>query len=463
MGGTPEKVDVVVIGGGPAGYPAAAILARHGLRVALVEERLLGGECTNYGCIPTKAMLSRLTSANLAGSPHEGLDGLASWAWEAAAARSREGVRDLLVRAGVWVLEGHAVLEGPHRVSVDGGPSLEAERAVLAAPGTRPVWPEGLEPDGEVVVTNREFMDRLRRGGPANALVVGGGPVGVEYATILGLAGVEVTLVEVMPRLLPGLDKSLGQAAERALRRLGVRVARRSTAKVVGRGPSWAEVEVSSLGRGEYDLVVVATGRAPATRGIGLEAAGARLYSRGYVEVERPSMQAGPGLYVAGDAAGPPLLAHKAFHESVQAAHAILGREPPTHGPVPMVVYTHPEVASVGLTLEEAAKRGIDAVEARVPAGALARVWMEGGEQGFVKLVYEEHTHRLLGFHAFLPHAGELAGYAAGLIARGATLEGITSTVHPHPTVSEAIWEAAMAALGWGVHTAGASKRRGRR
>jgi dihydrolipoamide dehydrogenase len=455
-----ESVDVVVVGGGPGGYPAAALLARAGLRVALVERHLLGGECTNYGCIPTKAAISRLSHARLAGAQAPSLEGLAGWALDAAAARSREGVRELLARAGVWVVEGDARIAGPGLVEVEGGPSLRAERAVLAAPGTLPSWPPGLEPDEELVVTNRGFFQAIRRGGPASALVVGGGPVGVEYATILAMASVEVTLVELMPRLLPGMDRSLSQAAEASLRRLGVRVARRATARVTRRGASGVEAEVSGLGAATYDLAVVATGRRPATRGLGLERAGARLDERGFAVVERPSMMAAPGLYVAGDAAGPPLLAHKAFHESIQAAEAILGSEPRPMGPVPVVVYTHPEVASVGMTLEEAAGAGFEAAEARVPVGALARVWMEGGERGFVKLVYDASTHRLLGFHASMPGAGELAAHAAALIAGGATLEDVAASVHPHPTLSEALWEAALAALGRGAHVARASTRR---
>jgi len=454
-----ERVDVVVVGGGPGGYPAAALLARSGLRVALVEEHLLGGECTNYGCIPTKALISRLHAARRAAAAPPGLPGLAEWAWGVAAARSRGGVEELLERSGVWVVRGRASIEGPRRVSVEGGPELEAERALLLAPGSEPHAPRGLEPDGELVVTNRGFREALRRG-PASALVVGGGPVGVEYSFILALAGVEVTLVEAMPRLLPGMDRSLSQAVEGLLRGLGVRVVKRATARLARRGGGGVEAEITGLGLAGFDVVVVATGRRPRTRGLGLERAGVRVGEGGFVEARRPGMEAAPGVYVAGDAAGPPLLAHKAYHESLQAAASILGGTPVEPGPTPLVVYTAPEAASVGLTLEEASRRGLDAVEVRVPAGSLARVWLEGGERGFVKLVYEEPAGRLLGVHAFLPHAGELAAYAAHLIGSGATLRQLASTQHPHPTVSEALWEAALAALGRGVHTLRASRRR---
>lgn len=334
---------------------------------------------------------------------------------------------------------------------------MKAERAVLLAPGSVPSHPRGLEPDGDVIVDNRGFLDAIKRG-PSRALIVGGGPVGVEYATILSMAGVEVTLVEMMPRLLPGMDRSLGQAVEASLRRSGVKVLKGTTVKYLERGEGHAKVEIAGHGVVEADLVVIATGREPATRGLGLEEAGIPVGERGFIEVEKPCMRAGaPWAYAAGDATGPPLLAHKAFHESVAVARCILGETPRPPSPVPMVVYTHPEAASVGLTLEEAGERGLDAREARVSVAALARIRIEGGERGFVKMVYESSTRRILGVHAFLPGASELAGYASHLIASGARLEDVAATVHPHPTISEALWEAVMAALGRGVHVSGAS------
>jgi dihydrolipoamide dehydrogenase len=316
----PEVVDVVVIGGGPAGYPAAALLGRAGLRVALVEKHLLGGECTNYGCIPTKALYSKLLHASLSQRDPQPLDALAEWAWEDPVTHSRRGVGEILERAGVWVIQGEARLRGERLVDVEGGPSLRAERAVILAPGSIPVYPRGLEPDGVVVVDNRGFLGALRRR-PSRALIVGGGPVGVEYATILSMARVEVALVEVMTRLLPGMDRSLGQAVEASLRRSGVRVLKKSTVKSLKRRETYATAEIAGHGVVEADLVVVATGRRPATGGLGLEGAGVPLGEGGFVEVERPCMRAGSTwAYAAGDAAGPPLLAHKAFHESVAAA-----------------------------------------------------------------------------------------------------------------------------------------------
>jgi len=459
--GLPEVVDVVVIGGGPAGYPAASLLGRAGLRVALVEEGLLGGECTNYGCIPTKALYSKLLHALQAGSKPQPLPGLAEWAWRGPVESSRRGVGEILESAGVWVVRGRAGLAGERLIEVEGGPSLRAERAVVVAVGSEPSHPRGLEPDGFLVVDNRGFLEALRRD-PQRILIVGAGAVGVEYATLLAMAGREVYLVEIMPRILPGIERGVAQSVEGSLRRMGVRVWKRSRVEGLERlGDRAARVRVAGHGVVEVDLVVVATGRRPATRGIGLEAVKARLDDKGYLGVERPHMRAGPPwLYAAGDAAGPPLLAHKAFHEGIAAAHSILGIKPPEPGPIPMVVYTHPEAVSVGASLEEARAQGIEAVEARVPVGALARVSIEGGGRGFVKIVYDPATHRILGFHAHLPGASELAGYAAYLIARGAKLEEVASTIHPHPTLSEALWEAAKAALGEPVHVLAASTRR---
>ncbi|KSW12422.1 hypothetical protein CF15_06760 [Pyrodictium occultum] len=454
-----RRYDLVVVGGGPGGYPAAIHAARAGLRVALVEERALGGECTNYGCIPSKA-LHRLAEAASVASRIARVEVDARKALEEArrvVARLRSGLESLMEGYGVEVLRARARLRSGRAVEA-GGSVLEAERIVLA-PGTVPAYPPGLEPDGRLVHDNRSIVSLEDL--PSRLLVVGGGPAGVEYAETMARLGAEVTLVEMMPRLLPSMDRDLSLAARRVLRELGVRVY--TSTRVAGL-ERHGDTVVAVLDKGErleVDAVLVVTGRRPATRGLGLEELGVEVDEKGYIRVDERMATSAPGVYAAGDATGPPLLAHKAMAQSIVAGvNAAGGNAAYKPRAVPLVVYTEPELLQVGYTLEEARRAGYDAAEARIRLGGVASAVIEGAEAGLVKLVYDRRSLKLLGVVIAAPRASEIAGEAALAVERGLTLEEVAGLIHPHPSLVEALGEAAAAALGRPTHYL--VKRRGR-
>ncbi|MCE4615587.1 MAG: dihydrolipoyl dehydrogenase [Aeropyrum sp.] len=452
-----EKFDLVVIGGGPGGYPAAVRASQLGLNVALVEADSLGGECTNYGCIPTKALLypsglaaslARLEFAK--GYVEIDFEGLMDWVSGVVESVSG-GVSSLLKGYGVEVLRGRARISAPGVVEVEGVGSIGYEKLIVAT-GTSPARIPGLEPDGDVVHDNRSIL-RLRRK-PGRMLIVGGGYIGVEYATVMSRLGVEVTVVELMERLLPTMMRDFSRVVERRLRSEGVRILTGRKVESLERREGYAKARISGVGEEEFDTVLVAVGRKPNSRGLGLEGLGVKTDSHGYIVVNEGMETTSPGVYASGDVSGPPLLAHKAFLQGVVAAERAAGDSTAAYDAraVPAVVYTDPELATTGLTLDEAKKMGVDAAETRLPLAALARVALEGCRECFAKIVYERSTGAVLGFHVAAPHASEIIAEATLAIEMGATVEDLASTIHPHPSVSESVKEVAELALEKPIH-----------
>ncbi len=452
-----EKFDLVVIGGGPGGYPAAVRASQLGLNVALVEADSLGGECTNYGCIPTKALLypsglaaslARLEFAK--GHVEIDFEGLMDWVSGVVESVSG-GVSSLLKGYGVEVLRGRARISAPGVVEVEGVGSIGYEKLIVAT-GTSPARIPGLEPDGDVVHDNRSIL-RLRRK-PGRMLIVGGGYIGVEYATVMSRLGVEVTVVELMERLLPTMMRDFSRVVERRLRSEGVRILTGRKVESLERREGYAKARISGVGEEEFDTVLVAVGRKPNSRGLGLEGLGVKTDSHGYIVVNEGMETTSPGVYASGDVSGPPLLAHKAFLQGVVAAERAAGDSTAAYDAraVPAVVYTDPELATTGLTLDEAKKMGVDAAETRLPLAALARVALEGCRECFAKIVYERSTGAVLGFHVAAPHASEIIAEATLAIEMGATVEDLASTIHPHPSVSESVKEVAELALEKPIH-----------
>ncbi|GBF09221.1 dihydrolipoyl dehydrogenase [Aeropyrum pernix] len=457
MGGL-ERFDLVVVGGGPGGYPAAVRAAQEGLNVALVEMDSLGGECTNYGCIPTKALLHPAgLVASLArlkfvkDSVDVDFKGLMEWV-DSVVKGVSNGVSTLLKGYGVEVVKGRARI-GPGVVEVDGSGSIGYSKLVLAL-GTSPASIPGLEPDGEVVHNNRTILGLRRK--PGRMLIVGGGYIGVEYATAMARLGVEVTIVELLDRLLPNMQRDFSRVVERRLRAEGVKIHTKSKVEAVERRERYAVVEVSGVGKMEYDTILVAVGRRPNTRDVGLEKLGVKLDKAGYIQVDGATLETGvPGVYASGDVTGPPLLAHRAFLQAVVAAERAAGDSSAAFDAkaVPAVVYTDPELATVGLTLEEARAAGVDAAETRLPLASLPKVGaIEGCRECFAKVVYDRSSHTILGFHVAAPHASEIIAEAALAIEMGATLEDLALTIHPHPSVSETLKEVAELALERPIH-----------
>ena len=449
--------DLAVIGGGPGGYPGAIRAAQLGLRVVLFEERGLGGECTLYGCVPTKTIMQYAAAsaalARLGAEP--GLDPARVWMEARRVAQELSaGIESLLARHGVKVVKARARLVAPGVVEA-GGARVEA-RAVLLAPGSRPVAPPGVFVDNKVVLDNRGWLEKPPARGE-EVLVVGGGAVGVEAAAAAAMLGARVVLVEALPRLLPGLPRGLAAAATRVLRRLGVAVETGCPVEEISAEGGGARVRLCG-GVRRFSRVLVATGRRPATDGLGLKEAGVRLDEKGYIVVNEFLETSAPGVYAAGDAAGPPMLAHKAIHESLIAATnaaSMLDRSVKKARrdtwAIPIVVHLgHVEAVSVGVSLDEARKRGLGV--ARVRLGWSLYAVTLGAAEGYAALVYEPDTGRVLGYEALAPGAGDSVALAAAAVRHGLTVYDLASTVYPHPERVEQVAEAALAALGFPLH-----------
>lgn len=445
--------DVIVIGGGVGGYPAAILLAERGYRVALIEESLVGGECVNYGCIPSKALLHAarvIWEGRRLGLKVESPGKEWPWEWVSSVVlKARKGVEDLLEGAGVDVIRGRARLAGRIadgvRVKVNGG-DLEAGRVILA-PGSEPKSMPGVGVGGRIL-DNRLFY--TLRETPDSVIIVGAGAVGVEAAFALSWLGSKVTLVEVLDRVLPAMDRDLSAMAARGLRRAGVEVYTKTTVKLEVEGESVRAIVGGEARR--FDYALVAIGRKPRTAGLGLETVGVEVNSQGFIVVKE-GQEAAPRVYASGDAAGPPLLAHKAFHESLAAAASIAGMEARLGKPVvPMMVYGDPEVASVGLTLREAREKGIPAAEARFNLAGHTRTRIENDGLGIVKVVYRTDDGTILGVHIAAPNASEAIAAAVEELETGSKVHEAAWRVRPHPTIVEAIGDALLQAIDIHVH-----------
>jgi dihydrolipoamide dehydrogenase len=449
-----DQADLVVIGGGPGGYVAALRAAQLGREVTLVEREGpagLGGACLHVGCIPSKALIELADAAERTRAPAPAglrVDGVsvslgAFQAWRAElCAGLAQGVGGLLSRAGVRVVHGEARFNRPDRIAIrtpeDQAVFLEFESAVVAT-GSAPVAMPALPFDGERVLDSTGALALTEV--PASVAVVGAGYIGLELGTALAKLGSKVTIVEALDRVLPAVDASLTAPVLRRLAALGVEV-RTGTA-------AGAEL------LGEAELVVVAVGRSPNTRELGLAAAGVPVGPDGLVRVGE-DLRATERIAAIGDVVAGPALAHKASAEAVVAAEALSGRRA-AFDPmaIPVVVFTDPEVATVGLTEAEARAQGMDARAATFPLAASGRAGTLGARDGFTRVVADAATDRVVGVHVVGPHASELIAGGALAIELLASPGDVAGTIHPHPTLSEGLREAAELLLGRPVHAAG--------
>jgi dihydrolipoamide dehydrogenase len=459
VGEVATGTDVLVIGGGPGGYAAALRAASLGKSVTLVERDRLGGVCLNVGCIPSKALIH---AADLAASGAEastlGVDLTAAvdmarvQAWIAGiVGRLTGGVDQLLQAAGVTVVTGTARFATPKRVAVwhnDDAHFFESTSTIIAT-GSRTVALPELPFDGRRVLnsTGALALDRI----PHRLVVVGAGYIGVELGTAFTKLGAEVTLVELTDRLLPGMPAGPARVVDRALRARGVEL--HLGTKALGLDGDDLVVEgAQGEGRLPADAVVVAVGRRPNTDTLGLEQIGLHLDAGGLVNVD-PARRAARGIYAIGDVTAGPALAHKATAEAEVAALAAAGR-PAAFDPatVPAVVFSDPEVATVGLTTQQAEEAGAEATSFTFPLAASGRAVTLGRTDGHVEVVAERGDGTVLGVHMVGPGVAELAFAAALAVEMGATVEDLALTIAPHPTLSEAIAEAAKGAAGRPLH-----------
>lgn len=456
-------VDVGIIGAGPGGYVAALRAAQLGAAVVLIERDEVGGTCLNQGCIPSKALLRSVEVFRLA-RESEALGVSASGVqldWATAQARKHQvvgglvsGVKRLLARAGVETVRGEARFVSADAVALLDGGQIQARHFIVAT-GSCPYLPPipGLGLAGVIDSSAALELPDL----PRKVCIIGGGAIGVEFASLFSGAGVEVTLVEMLPRLLPTLDDSLGSALQWSLERRGVEVltsARVASVEEEGGLPQVAILTDSGKRREQAEKVLVAVGRRPTVEGLGLESAGVRYDASGIMVDGRMRTNA-PTVHAIGDVAqGGWQLAHVASHEGIVAAEDICGQHVQMHyDAVPACVFSSPEAASVGLSEHQARERGHDV---RIGTSALSsngKALTYGEPEGFVKIVSEAEFGQVLGVHAVGPHVSELILEATMAITLEATLEEFAATIHPHPTVSEALAEAALAVEGRSLHS----------
>jgi dihydrolipoamide dehydrogenase len=444
--------QVLVIGGGPGGYTAAQRAAEGGRSVVLVERDRLGGVCLNAGCIPSKALIQVAHAAALpAAAARWGVDLSArvdmnrAQDWMASVIDGlRAGVEGLMRRAGVTVVAGTTRFTSPHRVVVatpTATQHIEFDHAIVAT-GSRPMELGALPVDHHRVLDSTDAL--ALREVPPRLAVVGGGYIGLELGCAFQKLGSAVTVVEVADRLLPAMHPALARTLERRLVAQGLELLLRTTA-LEDDGAALRVEGPDGERRVQADLVIVAVGRRPNTDDLGLERAGVRRDGGGRVEVDR-ARRATATVLAIGDVTAGPALAHKATAEArVAGAVAAGGRAEFDPACIPQVVFTDPQVASVGLTPAEAAAAGTAVETRRLPLAASARAVMSGESTGMVELVAERGSGVLLGAHLVGPEAAELIAEAALAIEMGATVDDLALTIHPHPTLSEMIADAALA------------------
>mgnify|MGYP001320415946 CR=1 FL=1 len=463
----PQSFDLIVVGGGPGGYVAAIRAAQLKMKVALVEREHLGGICLNWGCIPTKALLRSAEVLEL--MRHAASFGLAcdQPRFDAAAVvkRSRgvaqqlnRGVGHLLKKNKVTVLDGRARLAGKGRVAValsrGGEDALSAEHIILAT-GARARQLPGLEADGKLVWTYKEAMVPATM--PKSLLVVGSGAIGIEFASFYRSMNADVTVVEVLPRVLPVEDEEISTFARKAFEKRGIKIRTGATVKALKKGADSVTATIESGGTSEeltVERVIMAVGIVGNTEDIGLEGTGVKV-ERGHVVIDQWCRTGEPGVYAIGDVTGPPWLAHKASHEGVGCVERIAGVagvHPLDVTKIPGCTYCTPQVASVGLSEQAAKEAGHEVKVGRFPFLGNGKAIALGEPEGLVKTVFDARTGELLGAHMIGAEVTELIqGYT---IARTleATEADLFHTVFPHPTLSEMLHEAALDAYGRVIH-----------
>ena len=463
VGSLRQETDLVIVGGGPGGYVAALRAADLGLEVLLVEQQSrLGGTCLLEGCIPSKSLIHAVGVAESARQASElglsfselsmDLDRLRAWARSVVEPLAR-GVAGLLGRRGVEVIQGRARLVGPHELAVEGGPvsGITFRSCILATGSSINELPQGVHPS---VWSSADALQLPRI--PETLLVVGGGYIGLELGLVYAGLGARVTVAELGARLLGGADPDLVEVVERSARERFAGFHKEARVTGVEPGAHGFAVSLQQAGAQrfiEFEQVLVAAGRRPNTRDLGLERVGLNVDRLGRLRVNPEGRTQLPHIFAIGDIAPGPMLAHKASHEGKIAAEVLAGRPAALdHRSIPAVVFTDPEIAWTGVTEEESEAYGLDLAVTRFPLRALGRARTLGRDDGLVKLIYEPETKVLRGVGMVGPGVSELIAEGTLAIELGATLEDLIATIHPHPTLSEGLMEAAELAIGHPIH-----------
>ena len=460
------KVEAVVIGAGPGGYVAGIRLGQLGKKALVIEKNAPGGVCLNVGCIPSKALINAAKLYEKAGHGAEmgihvdnlrvDLARMQKWK-DSVVGKLTSGVRQLLKANGCDYRQGTATLLSAHTVRITQPDSedeilVEAEHIIIAT-GSRPVAIPSLPFDGKRIVDSTGALAFTEL--PPRLVVVGAGYIGMEIGTLYAKLGSKVTFVEALPTMLPGSDPECVQVVARRAKKLGLEVLLATKAKGLAEKGDSAIVTVET-GNGlvelEADKVLVAVGRRPNIENLGLEIAGVKT-AGGFINVDRQMRTSVQSIFAIGDVSGQPMLAHKASKEAEVAAEVVAGK-PAEMDPkvVPAVVFTDPEIANAGLTGEEAEKQGRKIKVGKFPFAALGRAIANYDTDGFAKVVIDVDSGEVLGIHVVGQGAGDIIGEAALAIEMGAVAADVGMTIHPHPTLPEAIMEAAKAAQGEAIH-----------
>jgi len=459
--------DVIVVGGGPAGYVCAIRAAQLGLATAVVEKDKLGGVCVNIGCIPTKALLHSAYVASLVAHDAKELGvevGSVKTDYAVAMRRSRKvseqnskGVEFLMKKHKITVIKGSGVL-GRNRAVRVGKDEYQAKKAVVIATGSRVkgIPQIGLEINKTTVISSDEalFLEQV----PKTLAVVGAGAVGCEFADIFNAFGSKVTLIEVLPRILPLEDPDSSDTLSKSYKKRGITVLAGAKVKKATVSTNKVSLEVEAGGKTETvetEKVLMAAGRAVNTENLGLQEVGVQLTDRGFIKVNPTTLETtAQGIYAIGDVAGPPMLAHKGSREGAVVAERLAGHHPQPikYDNVPSVTYCHPEVASIGLTEEQAKERKLDYQVGRFPFSANGRARTSNETEGMVKIIRDKKYGEILGAHIVGAHASEIIHELTVARQNEYTVEEVDLAIHAHPTLSEAIAEAALDSMGRVVH-----------
>jgi dihydrolipoamide dehydrogenase len=459
--------DVIVVGGGPAGYVCAIRAAQLGLATAVVEKDKLGGVCVNIGCIPTKALLHSAWVAGLVAHDAKELGievGSVKIDYGVAMRRSRKvseqnskGVEFLMKKHKITVIKGTGVL-GRNRTIRVGKDEYQAKKAVVIATGSRVkgIPQIGLEINKSTVISSDEalFLEQV----PKTIAVIGAGAVGCEFADIFNAFGSKVTLIEALVRILPLEDAESSDTLTKSYQKRGIAIYAGAKVKKATVAKDKVALEVETGGKTETmeaEKVLMAAGRAVNTENLGLQEAGVQLTDRGFIKVNPATLEtSAPGIYAIGDVAGPPMLAHKGSREGTVVAELLAGHHPQPikYDNVPSVTYCHPEVASIGLTEEQAKERKLEYQVGRFPFSANGRARTSNETEGFVKIIRDKKYGEILGAHIVGGHASEIIHELAVARQNEYTVEEVDLAIHAHPTLSEAIAEAALDSMGRVMH-----------
>ncbi|WP_458207413.1 dihydrolipoyl dehydrogenase [Haladaptatus sp. NG-SE-30] len=469
VGDISTGTDVLVIGAGPGGYVAAIRAGQQGLDVTLVEKDAYGGTCLNYGCIPSKAMITASDLAHEASNAEDmgiytkldvNFGEMVEWK-DGVVSQLTGGVEKLCKANGVSLMEGRAEFANENSARIvhggegQGSETVDFEHAIIST-GSRPIEIPGFEFDGEHVLNSRQALalDDV----PESLIIVGAGYIGMELAGVFAKLGSDVTVVEMLDSVLPGYEDDLARPVKKKAEELGIDFHFGQAAKEweeSGAGITvMTENEDGDVSEFGAEKVLVAVGRQPVTDTLELESAGIETDEKGFIQTDDRARTEQEHIYAIGDVAGEPMLAHKASKEGQVAAEVIAG-EPSAidYQAMPAAVFTDPEIGTVGLTEAEAEEQGFEPAVGKFPFQASGRALTTGHADGFVRIVADEPSGFVLGAQIVGPEASELIAELGLAIEMGATLEDVAATVHTHPTLSEAVMECAENALGHAIHT----------